>query len=76
VPAAGREKIQFVKFGKNETSSSAAVMPMGEVNTLKRNRGKVISLARQMLEAGTSKERIKELLPVTEAELALLQSEK
>ncbi len=41
-----------------------------------RNRIEVVGLARKMIEAGASAEKIRAVLPISEAELALLSSER
>lgn len=42
------------------------------LSNARRNRGEVISLARQMLNSGTPGEKIKQLLPISEGELSVL----
>jgi hypothetical protein len=42
------------------------------LSNARRNRGEVIRLARQMLNSGTSGEKVKQLLPISEGELSVL----
>ncbi|MDH4155874.1 MAG: hypothetical protein OEW00_01175 [candidate division Zixibacteria bacterium] len=71
----GRDRpgAQFVRLG-NEGRQKDAVSTAGECGTggARRDRSEVIRLAREMVRAGTPNQQIKDLLPVTEAELALL----
>jgi hypothetical protein len=81
--AGERRQIEFVKFG--EQSSPADATGAGDVRskrtparpaTSRRNRIEVIGLARKMINAGASAEKIRAVLPISEAELALLSSQK
>ena len=71
----GRDRpgTQFVRLG-NEERQDDAVSTTGESRSGggRRDRSKVIRLARDMVKAGTPNEQIKDLLPVSDAELALL----
>ncbi len=43
-----------------------------DIGAYRRNRVEVMRLAREMLEAGSTRERVRETLPISEGELALL----
>ena len=81
--AAERRRIEFIKFGeqpyKADTmgegdahSERAPTMPAAS----RRNRIEVMGLARKMINAGASAEKIRAILPISEAEFALLSSQK
>ena len=69
----GRPGAQFVRLG-NEERQKDAVSTAGESRNggRRRDRSEVIRLAREMVKAGTPNHQIKDLLPVSDAELALL----
>lgn len=78
-----RRRIEFIKFG--EQPSQADATGAGDVHsrraparpaTSRRNRIEVMGLARKMINAGASAEKISAVLPISEAELALLSSQK
>jgi hypothetical protein len=67
--------LEYVEFGHG-TEHHAEGTINGESVTRRRNRGEVIRLARQMVDAGTPEEKIRDLLPISEAELSLLSLKK
>ena len=76
-------RIEFIKFGEQQGKAGAA--PSSDVHlkrtpvmaaTSRRNRIEVIGLARKMIEAGASAEKVRAVLPISEAELALLSCER
>ncbi len=76
-----RPAMQYVNFASDipaQTSSSKAARPAEPRPrpATHRQRAEITKLARQMLAAGTSNEKIQQVLPVSEAELALLNLSK
>lgn len=72
-----QRKMEFIKFGEQHFDKDKTEKPAqpvnNRVNELRRpDRKEVISLARKMLDSGATHENIKKILPVSEAELALL----
>lgn len=65
------KNLQFVNFQENKHNNSSDYGKYRGGNP-RRSRDDVIRLARQMIASGTPDARIRELLPITEAELALL----
>jgi len=65
------KSLQFLDFHENKHNSSSDNKKSQGGNP-RRCRDDVIRLARQMIASGTPDARIRELLPITEAELALL----
>lgn len=63
---------EFVGFGESAGPSTAG----GQSLTLRRNRAEVLRLARGMLRSGASDAEIKAVLPVSDAELAVLNYER
>ena len=69
------DNMEYVEFGgAGEGKAERSILR--DAATRRRNRGEVIRLARQMVDAGTPEERIRDLLPITEAELSLLSLKK
>ncbi|MDZ4724405.1 MAG: hypothetical protein SGI97_10975 [candidate division Zixibacteria bacterium] len=73
VPAE-KNRIQFIDFSTQPAPSQSS--ETGRINissqTNRRNRLDTIGLARDMLNAGTPHERIKQVLPISDGELALM----
>jgi hypothetical protein len=63
-PAEGRRKVEFVSLREAEEAPAAG--------SYQRNRAEVIRLAREMLKSGSSAQRVQELLPISDGELAML----
>lgn len=63
-PTEGRRKVEFVSLKEAEDNPAAG--------SYQRNRAEVIRLAREMLNAGSSAQRVQELLPISDGELAML----
>lgn len=80
VPAGSGEFIELgganVQF--DSRSESKSVVPSQEISkTGRRDRSRIVEIATKMLKAGAGVEKIKNLLPISEAELSLLkQSQK
>lgn len=81
--AGERRRIEFIKFGKQPCQADA--VGAGEVHlkgapampaTSRRDRLDVMGLARKMIQAGASAEKIRAVLPISEAELALLSCQR
>ncbi len=81
--AGKRRRMEFVKLDQqlpradteaagDGHSRSASAMPASS----RRNRAQTIGLARKMVAAGASAEKIRAVLPISEAELAFLSSQK
>jgi hypothetical protein len=68
----GTRRIEFVKLNRSQDSSSSLRAASSEIH--RRNRVEIVRLARQLVEAGASAERVKAVLPISDAELALLTS--
>ena len=78
-----RRRIEFIKFGEQAFKADAA--GTGDVQSKRapampaasrRDRIEVMGLARKMINAGASAEKIRAILPISEAELALMSSQK
>jgi hypothetical protein len=63
-PTEGRRKAEFVALRDAEEAPAAG--------SYQRNRAEVIRLAREMLKSGSSAQRVQELLPISDGELAML----
>ena len=60
--------------GEDTMISAPATRPTRVPRPGRRDRVEIVRLARQMLQAGTPAERVRQTLPISEAELTLLQS--
>jgi hypothetical protein len=71
-------RVQFIDLSRQrsgvEVPSASAVYAAAPGRDGRRDRVEIIRLARQMLRAGAAAERVKRTLPISEAELTLLQS--
>jgi hypothetical protein len=71
----GRD-LEYVSFKSGRlagsTGSRMGSVAPGQLTTQQRNRVEVIRLAREMLKSGTSKDRVQDLLPISDGEMALL----
>jgi hypothetical protein len=73
-----KKSLQFVDLrgSKSSTSTTGAEMPVGpRADQYRRNRAEVIRMAREMLKDGRPREQVRDLLPISDGELALLASE-
>ncbi len=73
----GNRRLEFVRFDQTRTDSESAQSVVSEPAAripadARRNRAEVIGLARKLIDAGASADRIRSVLPISEAELALL----
>jgi hypothetical protein len=72
-------KAEFVSFASTATVRDTDLEERdrlrSEVTRYQRNRAEVIRIAREMLKSGTSQDNIRNLLPISEGELALLSNE-
>lgn len=81
-PSAEKEtrRIEFIKLDERPNTDSAGTAQEAEPNAAsvgdRRNRAEIIRIARTMLKAGASEEKIKRLIPVSDAELSLLSMSK
>ncbi len=81
-PAGEREnrRIEFIKLGERPTvaedNSTPESLPQAGTTGDRRNRTEIIRIARTMLKAGTSDDKIKRLIPISDAELSLLSMSK
>ncbi len=71
-----KRRVEFIKLGHENATGSA---PEGKSESMRettssdrRDRAEIIRIARGMLKAGATNERIKRVLPISEAELSLL----
>ncbi len=74
-----RSSISFVSFGDKPKRQEATVTERTSRTNApggRRNRAEVIRLAKEMIDARKSGEEIRKRLPITEAELAMLDTEK
>lgn len=77
IETTSNRKVEFITFGNNHQESIEKQpvikndISQGQ-NNGRMNRKEVINLAKKMLLAGASNEKIKKILPVSESELALL----
>lgn len=73
---ASDSSVEFIKLGSAEINvdkpARPTVRPPKITEDYRRNRLKIITTARQMLNAGTPENKVKSLLPISEAELSLL----
>ncbi len=69
-------RIQFVKFGQEDDRSTgtraASHKEFDSPIARRQSRADIIRIAREMIKAGATGDKIKRVLPVSEAELALL----
>ena len=73
-----RKSLQFVDLRGSRTASpkSAPLPETGpRADQYRRNRADVIRMAREMLKDGRPRDQVRELLPISEGELALLANE-
>jgi len=63
----GTRRVEFVDLRSVSTNRSAA-----ESQNRQRNRAEVMRLAREMLQSGTPRDNVRNLLPISEGEMALL----
>jgi len=69
--------VEFIEFANSESvngnePAKPATRPPQATENYRRNRLKIIGAARQMLNAGTPENKVKSLLPISDAELSLL----
>ena len=72
-------KARFVDFRRSDSTAAngdlaGAVSRVSSAPTGRRDRAEIIRLAREMIKAKTPQETIKRTLPISDGELALLQS--
>jgi hypothetical protein len=67
-------RMQFIRFGEDagRVEAQASSATPDRSGNVRLDRSEVVRLAREMIKAGTPNERIQRVLPVSEAELALL----
>jgi hypothetical protein len=75
---AAEKRAEFVSLKTDatpDTESGERDRLRAEVTRYQRNRSEVIRLAREMLRSGSTQEKVRSLLPISEGELALLANE-
>jgi hypothetical protein len=72
------EYVQFDRTGKNPESvgNGTTRSSVRTPTDARRNRAEVIGLARKMIDAGATSDRVKSVLPISDAELALLSCDR
>jgi hypothetical protein len=79
-PPSEKRRVEFIQLGEKttETARPNPQPPMEESSTTvgRRDRTEIIRIARNMLKAGASNDRIKSVLPISESELALMDMSK
>jgi len=74
-PAADYEFVDLrLKTAVRTPSTTVSDVPKAKPNPGHRDRPEIIRLAREMIKAGTSRDMIKRTLPISDVELALLQT--
>jgi len=78
-PSRGKSRLEFVNFnssGENRSRfhNEAGLEDDPRPDSGRRNRSEVIRLAREMLKSKTSNEKIKQTLPITDGELAMINN--
>ena len=69
-------KLEFIKLGTGPTSTPTAARQVTESRSERRDRADIIRVARTMLKAGATHDKIKRVIPVSDAELSLLSMSK
>ena len=72
VQAKSSPSVKFIQLGANGKAVEQPALSKENKPTQRPSRKEVIQLARKMLEAGSTTDNIKRILPVSDAELALL----
>ncbi len=70
-----RRKVEFIRFGEMAESDApdvASILPDDTGIKSRRDRSDIIRVARTMLRAGAPADKIRRVLPISEAELSLL----
>ncbi|MEA1981484.1 MAG: hypothetical protein U9N54_10990 [candidate division Zixibacteria bacterium] len=65
------DNANFISFGTSRNANNIAPEE-AKNNTARRDRPQIIRIAREMIKAGANEEKIMSLLPISEAELAIL----
>jgi hypothetical protein len=75
---AGASQLEFVKFSDNSSAGAEARKAENaeKPDGSRRDRSEIIRVAREMLKAGATHEKITSILPISQAELALLSAGK
>ena len=75
-----RRRVEFVRLGRQDIAERSTVKTTDTTGTAsvgdRRNRTETIRIARTMLKAGASAEKIKRVIPISDAELSLLSMSK
>jgi hypothetical protein len=69
-------KLEFIKLGSASEPKPTATREASEGVAERRDRADIIRVARTMLKAGATHEKIKRVIPISEAELSLLTMSK
>lgn len=77
--SSGERRAEFISLKADATYADAEVQERdrlrAEATRYQRNRAEVIRIARSMLQSGSSKDKVRSLLPISDGELALLANE-
>ena len=68
---AASDNANFISFGTSRNANNV-VSEAVKNNTARRDRSQIIRIAREMIKAGANEEKIMSVLPISEAELAIL----
>ncbi len=75
-----RRRVEFVRLSRQDAPGASTVKTTDTTGTAsvgdRRNRTETIRIARTMLKAGASAEKIKRVIPISDAELSLLSMSK
>ena len=75
-----KRRVEFVRLGQQNTAARPAINKTDTNDSAvagdRRNRTETIRIARTMLKAGASAEKIKRVIPISDAELSLLSMSK
>lgn len=75
-PPREKRRVEFIHLGEKTPPRSAPATEDTPPTTGRRDRTEIIRIARSMLKAGASNDRIKSVLPISESELALIDLSK
>ncbi|MBN1211692.1 MAG: hypothetical protein JXA92_03870 [candidate division Zixibacteria bacterium] len=75
-PAREKTPVEFINLSRSSGAADkpVATSPATGAEQNRRNRAEVIKMAREMLKANISSEKIKHSLPITEGELAMIKN--
>ena len=65
-------RMQFIRFGESSREQTAAAVTTPQTVNRRPDRTEIVRLAREMIKAGATRDRIQRVLPISETELVLL----